>query len=146
MKKNKNKNQKTLSIETEIKVRFSEVDSMSIVWHGSYVKYFEDGREAFGKKYKLGYMDVYSHGYMTPLVKLDINYKKPLLYNDIAIVKTTFIDNPAAKIIFKYKIRRKSDDELIATAESIQVFLNKKRELEFYSPKFFIEWKQKTLI
>ena len=42
---------------TTIKVRFSEIDSMQIVWHGEYVRYFEDGRESFGKHYGLGYMD-----------------------------------------------------------------------------------------
>ena len=41
---------------TTIKVRFSEIDSMQIVWHGEYVRYFEDGRESFGKHYGLGYM------------------------------------------------------------------------------------------
>ena len=33
-----------------LEIRFSEVDSMKIVWHGSYAKYFEDAREAFGKE------------------------------------------------------------------------------------------------
>lgn len=145
MKKNIIKNQKTISCETEIKVRFSEIDAMTIVWHGSYVKYFEDGREDFGEKYELGYMDIYSQGYMTPLVKLEMNYKKSLSYNDIAVVKTIFTDNPAAKIIFKYEIRKKTSNELIATAESIQVFVNKNRELELYPPNFFINWKKKYL-
>ena len=27
---------------TTVKVRFSEIDSMQIVWHGEYVRYFED--------------------------------------------------------------------------------------------------------
>ena len=45
--------QVTLQAEKEIEIRFSEVDSMNIVWHGSYVLYLEDAREAFGKKYNL---------------------------------------------------------------------------------------------
>ena len=55
----------------EILVRFSEVDSMRIVWHGNYLKYFEDGREAFGLKYNLGYLDVYKHNVMIPIVKVN---------------------------------------------------------------------------
>ena len=44
--------------KTSLRVRFSEVDSMQIVWHGEYVRYFEDGREAFGREFAgLGYMD-----------------------------------------------------------------------------------------
>lgn len=37
-------NSLTLVHKNKIKVRFSEVDSMKIVWHGEYIKYFEDGR------------------------------------------------------------------------------------------------------
>ena len=62
---------------TTIKVRFSEIDSMQIVWHGEYVRYFEDGRESFGKHYGLGYMDIYSEGYMVPIVELNCNLSNP---------------------------------------------------------------------
>ena len=37
-----------LTNRTTLRVRFSEVDSMEVVWHGEYVRYMEDGREAFG--------------------------------------------------------------------------------------------------
>ena len=39
-----------LSESLIITVRFSETDPLGIVWHGNYIKYFEDGREAFGRK------------------------------------------------------------------------------------------------
>ena len=45
---------KELVASKHFEVRFSEVDSMNIVWHGSYPLYFEDAREAFGAKYGLG--------------------------------------------------------------------------------------------
>ncbi len=44
----------TLKSRIEVRVRFSEVDSLKMVWHGSYVKYMEDGREAFGREFGLG--------------------------------------------------------------------------------------------
>jgi len=137
---------KTLIHETEIKVRFGEVDSMGIVWHGNYVKYLEDGREAFGKKYGLTYMGVFkNHDYMIPMVKLDIDYKNQLFYEDEAILKTTFYDSPAAKICFYYELVRKSDNKLIISANTVQVFMNKNRELELNMPEFFEKWKNKYL-
>ncbi len=146
MKRKKLHTGKLLSYETQIKVRFSEVDSMGIVWHGSYVKYLEDGREAFGKKYGISYMDVFNkHGFMIPMVKLDIDYKKQLFYEDEIIIKTTLIDSLAAKICFEYEIRRKSDNELILSAQTVQIFMNKNRELELNIPAFFNEWKKKNL-
>ena len=102
---------KQLSERTEVKVRFGEVDSMRIVWHGHYLKYFEDAREAFGDRYGLGYLDVYKHNVMIPIVKVDCDFKKPLKYGDAAIVEATYIHTEAAKIVFEYKIFRKSDME-----------------------------------
>ena len=81
----------------EFEVRFSEVDSMGIVWHGSYAKYFEDGREEFGKKFGLGYMFIFRNGFYAPLVDLNFQFKKPLPYETKAVIETKYINTPAAK-------------------------------------------------
>ncbi len=135
-----------LSATKEIEVRFSEVDSMGILWHGSYVKYLEDGREAFGKEYKLGYLDTLTEGYFVPLTQMNMDFKKPLVYGDSAIIKTTFVNSEAAKIQYKYEIRNKKDNSVVLTADSVQVFLDKKYQLVWNSPEFFIEWKKKWKI
>jgi acyl-CoA thioester hydrolase len=132
-----------LSDRKEVIVRFGEVDSMKIVWHGNYLKYFEDGRESFGERYNIGYLDVYKYHIMIPIVKVNCDYKRPLEYGDTAIVETRFINSEAAKILFEYQIFRKSDNELVATGSSMQVFLTPDRELLLTSPQFFIEWKKK---
>jgi acyl-CoA thioester hydrolase len=130
-----------LSEEIEVSVKFSEVDSLTIVWHGHYVRYFEDGREAFGLKYDMGYMDIYNHGSTSPIVKVICDYKKPLKYGDIAIVKAQYVDCDAAKLIFKFEIRRKSNLELIATGETIQVLVDQNGDLSLTIPDFVQEWK-----
>lgn len=71
---------KELKASKTFAVRFSEVDSMNVVWHGSYPLYFEDAREAFGKQYGLEYMGFFDHGYFAPLVDLSFHYKKPIRY------------------------------------------------------------------
>jgi len=134
----------TLINITESPVRFSEVDSMGIVWHGNYAKYFEDGREAFGQQYALSYLDVYHNKFYTPLVKLDFNYKSPLNYGDRMRIETTFINHEAAKIHFKYKIFNLTTGQLATTGESIQVFMNLQKELLIVTPEFFLKWKQEV--
>lgn len=133
----------TLKNITEAAIRFSEVDSMAVVWHGNYVKYLEDGREAFGKQYGLGYLDVYKQGIMTPVVELSLNYKTYLNYGDDIIIETELVDTPAAKIIFNYNIFRKSDHCLVLTAKSVQVFVDKDGSLLLTNPPFYLEWKKK---
>lgn len=132
----------SLTNTTEVAVRFSEVDALGIVWHGHYVKFFEDGREAFGKQYGLGYLDVYEHEFATPIVSMSLDYKKFVKYGDSVIVETTFINSPAAIILFHYKVFRLSDGELVATGKTKQVFINKDQELFITTPPFFEKWKE----
>jgi acyl-CoA thioester hydrolase len=133
----------TLTDRKEITVRFSEVDSMKIVWHGNYLKYFEDGRESFGLKYNLGYLEVYKHNVMIPIVKVSCDFKRPLVYGDELIVETRFIPTEAAKIVFEYTIYRKQDFVVAAAGSSTQVFLTPDGELLLTSPEFYIGWKKK---
>lgn len=132
-----------LTSTKEIEVRFSEVDSMNIVWHGSYSLYFEDAREEFGKQYDLAYLHIFGQGYYAPLVDLSFKYKKPLVYGDKAKVIITYVPTEAAKIVFDYEIRNTKDDSLIATGRSIQVFLDKDYQLVWINPPFYEEWKRK---
>ena len=132
-----------LFAETEFKVRFSEVDSLRIVWHGNYLKYFEEAREAFGKKYDISYLDYFEKKILAPIVHVDCDYKLPLVYGDEAIAKAILVDTEAAKIVFNFEIYRKSDLKLMATGQSIQVFLNEDRELLLTLPPFIIDWKKK---
>jgi len=133
-----------LKASKEFEVRFSEVDSMKIVWHGNYSLYFEDAREAFGKKYGIGYLDIFGNGYYAPLVDLRFSYKKPLEYGNKARIDIIFQNTEAAKIIFNYEIYDLEDNSLIATGQSIQVFLDKEYQLVWTNPPFYEEWKRKN--
>ena len=123
-------------------MRFSEVDALGIVWHGHYLKFFEDGREAFGRQFELGYLDIHKQQFLVPLVNITVDFKRTVKYGDTIIIETSYIDSPAAKIIFNYRLFRSSDSELVATGESTQIFMDLKQELFITMPSFFMEWKK----
>ncbi len=133
-----------LSAEKIIDIRFSEVDSMSIVWHGSYVQYFEDAREEFGRKYHLEYLRIYDNGYYAPLVELKLNYKQPLQYQHQARVVITFRPTDAAKIVFDYEVFDLETNQLAATGYSVQVFIDRERNLVLQTPEFYQKWKEEN--
>ena len=134
---------KRLTAYKELEIRFSEVDSMGIVWHGSYPLYFEDAREAFGAKYNLGYMRIFGSGYYAPLVELDFKFKKALMYESKPVVRIDFIPTESAKIVFEYTISERDTGDVIATGRSVQVFMDRNYELVWESPAFYREWQQK---
>jgi acyl-CoA thioester hydrolase len=127
-----------------VKIRFSEIDSMGVVWHGNYIRFFEDAREAFGMKYGIPYSDIYRNGYYTPVVSIGCEYKSPLKYGDEALVEITYCDTPAAKIVFKYRICDAETGVLVTTGYTVQVFLSVTDNcLCISNPAFFEMWKRK---
>jgi acyl-CoA thioester hydrolase len=137
---------KSLSHKTNVHVRFSECDPLKIVWHGNYVKYFEDGREDFGRAYNFSYLEIYSqNGLAVPLVHLDLDFKKSVTFGETLTVETTLVDDPAAKIVFEYKIMN-SAGAIVCTGKTIQAFvLVEKNELQITMPPFFQQWKDRHL-
>ncbi len=140
-----------------IPVRFSEVDSIRVVWHGSYVAYLEDGREAFGRRYGLGYNDMFEAGLIAPIVEVNLQYKSPATVDDILVLETRYVPTRGAKLVFDYslyKLENKglSDEDafspkeethkLILTARTTQLWMTGS-ELELSTPKFYQDWKEK---
>ncbi len=142
MQNHKNKSVNTISFESTIRVRFNETDPLGIVWHGYYITYFEDGREAFGRAHNISYLQIKSNGFTTPIVKSTCEHKLPLHYGEIATIKTTFIDSLAAKIIFKYEVFNPKG-KVVCTGETVQVFVSDDGELSLIQPDFFNDWKRK---
>lgn len=124
-------------------IRFSEVDSMNVVWHGSYPLYFEDAREVFGAKYDLAYMSFFDHGVFAPLVELNFQYKKPIRYGQRPRIDIIYRPTEAAKIVFDYEIRDPEDESLIATGHSVQVFMDLNYQLVWENPEFYKQWKER---
>ncbi len=132
--------QERLSLEIEGAIRFSEVDSMNVVWHGNYLKYFEDAREAFGIHYGMAYIDIYNSDYLTPIVKSEIEHKFPLKYGDKFRTKISLIKTIAAKIVYEYEIFNITENKLSAVGKTTQVFIDDSGELQLISPQFYEEW------
>jgi len=133
-----------LKSRTKVQVRFNEADPLGIVWHGHYIRYFEDGREAFGNIHGLGYLEVYKQGFVIPIVSVHCEFKRSLRYGDSVIVETKYIPCEAAKMKFDYRLFNAATNELVATGSSVQVFLEKESStLQLTNPPFFEEWKKR---
>ena len=132
-----------LTVSHDIRVRFNETDPLGIVWHGYYITYFEDGREAFGRKHGISYLDVFDSGYTTPIVKSTCEHKLSLRYGDVGRIETTIVDTPAAKMIYRYTIFD-AENKISSVGETVQVFLDNKGELMLTNPPFYEEWKRKV--
>ena len=134
-------------IENEIlvNIRFSEVDSMGIVWHGNYLKFFEDGRENLGLKFGMSYHDLYDHRLILPIVETKLKFKSVLRFGHVARLVTQLQFNQAAKVIYKYTVYNETTGKLAAVGETTQVYVNDEMELLLHTPPVFEAWKSKQV-
>ncbi|MBE6302140.1 MAG: acyl-CoA thioesterase [Parabacteroides distasonis] len=129
-----------------VPIRFSDIDSMQRVWHGSYVTYLEDGRESFGKHYPgIGYADMQRIGIYAPIYDMHIKYFAPLMLNDVAIIHTQYIYRLGARLDYAYKIYRASDQTLCAEGTTIQLFIDPQGVLIVDKPEYYQTWQDKYL-
>lgn len=141
--KKKNPNQSPLLSTHYIRVRFNEVDSLGIVWHGNYITYFEEGREAFGREFGLTYNDVKNHGFACPIVKMASEHQLPLHYGEVATIETTYCNSRAAKMNFAYRIINEQG-KTVCTGETTQVFtFSETGQMALALPLFYKTWKEK---
>jgi acyl-CoA thioester hydrolase len=82
-----------------------------------------------------------------PVVDMEIKFKRVLEYGDSAVIETTFINTPAAKLIFEYKITSLKHGYIACIGKSTQVFMNSiTKELFITMPAFIEEWKKRWKI
>ena len=120
--------------ETEIRVRFHDVDSWGIVWHGHYIAWFEVGRTALLNKFQLSPQDFVRMGYIAPVVGLRCSYKEPARLDEEIIIRTTVLKPTKAALTFRFEILRKSDRKLLVTGEETQVLQTLDGRLLYYIP------------
>lgn len=131
-----------LVVEKELEIRFSEVDMMGVVWHGNYPLYLEDAREAFGAEFGLSYALYIKENVFVPIVKMDVDYKRPVRFGMRPVIRIEYMPTDAAKVIFDYKLYDKESGDVFLTARTVQVFMDRDYKLMWFSPDFYTQWKQ----
>jgi acyl-CoA thioester hydrolase len=110
-----------LVVEIRRRVHFSEVDPLAIVWHGRYPSYFEEGSEELGRLCGMSYRDFYEAGLRAPIVKLHIDYVRPLLLAEEFTIRTVLVWDMSSRLNTEYYLVK--DDGTIATSGyTVQVF------------------------
>ena len=127
------------------KVRFEEVDSLHIVWHGRYPSYLEDGRVAFGEQYGLGYLAMRDAGIVAPIRQMHLDYVAPIRFGQTCTIETTLLWDDAAKLVFIYRLLDEGE-ALLTTGYTTQLFLTTEGEMCLGYPdvyqQFCRKWKK----
>lgn len=124
--------------EIQVRVRYSETDQMGVVYHGSYIPFFEMGRVEWLRSKGVSYKSLEESGIALPIVSMTLNYKKPARYDDLLTIRTKFKKYSSVKIEFDCEIWSEQND-LLTTAHFILVFVNMKTGRPMVPPTEILE-------
>ena len=116
---------KELYFDYVLRTRYAETDQMGVVYYGNYPQYLELGRVEWLRSIGFTYKAMEEEGIMMPVVSLQIQYKKPALYDELITIRTKLKELPSTKIEFNYEILNEKE-ELLSTANTILVFVDAK--------------------
>ncbi|WP_420991764.1 acyl-CoA thioesterase [Cupriavidus sp. 30B13] len=81
-----------LSHEITLSPAFHDLDPMNVVWHGNYVRYFEQARCALLERFHYDYPAMRDSGYAWPVVDMRVKYVGPLTYGQPFVVRAAIVE------------------------------------------------------
>jgi acyl-CoA thioester hydrolase len=102
---------------THIRVRYKDTDTMSVVYYGNYLTYFEVGRVEYLRQAGLPMSDVNKRVHL-PVVEAFIKYVKPARLDELLEVTSRVSQRKRASFTFTYEIRNEAK-ELVASGYTL---------------------------
>ena len=128
-----------LHTNVDILVPFFDVDSMSVVWHGHYVKYLEVARCALLDDIGHNYTQMREFGYAWPVVDLQLRYVQAARFGQQLTVRADLIEWQN-RLLIHYLIQDRETGQRITRASTVQVAVQMASgDMQLVSPDVFIQ-------
>ncbi len=100
-----------------IRVYYEDTDFTGVVYHGSYVRFFERGRSDFLRAVGVAHAELLTGDQPTAFVvsRLNLSYLKPARIDDALVVRTRYRAVKGPRLLIDQTIER--DDEALCRAE-----------------------------
>lgn len=135
-----------LQAEVEVLVPFFDVDSMDVVWHGHYVKYFEVARCALLDRIGHNYTQMRDAGYAWPIIDVQLRYIRGARFNQRIVVRADLLEWEN-RLKINYLISAADTGERMTRGSTVQVAVDiASREMLLASPKVFVQAVERALL
>lgn len=111
-----------MTVTTSHRVKFFDTDTMGVVHHSNYIRWFETGRVEFLRTLGLTLTEMMGDGIVFPLVEVSAKFHSPAKFDDELEIETTAEALTRAKMKFNYVIRRRGEEKILAEGSSTNVF------------------------
>jgi acyl-CoA thioester hydrolase len=92
------------TVETRLRVRYSETDRMGIVYHGHYISWFEIGRTEYCRAAGVPYRTLEDAGLLILVTAAECRYRRSARYDDEVRVATSLSEVGRRGLAFAYEV------------------------------------------
>lgn len=114
----------TISHKTTIRVIYGDTDTMGVVYHANYLRWFEIGRTELFRHMGLPYREIESRGLMLPVSEVKCKYHTPARYDDVLVIAATLNTAFRAGMQFDYAITSEDGSVTHTTGYTRHAFIN----------------------
>lgn len=97
----------------ETRPLYADTDRSQVVYHANYLRYFEFGRASLMREVAYPYKEVEESGYVYPIIKVDIDFYRPLYYDDAMWVHTRPSVLERVRLQFDYVITHQESGDIV---------------------------------
>lgn len=108
------------SATLDFRIPFNDCDPMRVVWHGNYLRYFEQVRAELFRDWNFTCDDMFAAGYVFPVAKYSIKYISPAKFDE-RVRAEVFVENNEVCLDLRYALRSLDSGKILAKASSRQV-------------------------
>lgn len=122
-------------VETSIRVRYADTDTMGVVYYGTYPIYFEVGRAEYMRSKGFPYRKFEETGFHLVVVHLEAKYYNTATYDDLLTVRTSITELKSRGLAFHYEVFR--DGALIVEGKTKHICTNSDKKTVVIPPSLF---------
>jgi len=105
-------------LAVRVRVLYADTDAGGVVYHGSYLRFFEAGRTEALRTAGVPFSRFAEHKLHLPLIEQTIRYRTPAFYDNVLLVYVTATELRRVQVAFDYEVRRELDNALIVTGRT----------------------------
>jgi len=117
---------------------------MGYVYYGNYAMYFEVGRVEAMRVLGISYAQLEDQGVMMPVIRYEIDYKKPAFYDEELTIVTRVSEVPRSRMTFEYETWN-AKGELLNTAITQLVFVDSRTMKPVRAPEVITDAAKKFI-
>lgn len=127
-----------ISAEAELEIPFEDVDTMQVVWHGNYFRYFEAARCRLLRSIDYDYPQMCATNYVWPIIEVRARFVQPLRYAQRIRIEAGLVEWEN-RMKIAYIIQDAANARRLATGYTIQCAVDTgSGELQLVSPPEFL--------